>query len=72
MIDHNVMRLHIAVHDTFAVAKVEGFEEFENVEPDIEVVELGVQASEVGVVDILKDERGSLTLCSGRETKSVY
>ncbi len=56
MIDHNVMRLDVAVHNALAVAEVEGLEEFVDVEPHIEVVELGVQAAEIGIVDVLEDE----------------
>lgn len=62
MIDHNVMRLHISVHNTLAVAKVQRFEQLQNVEPHIEVVELGVQAPKVGVIDVLEDEGGRLAL----------
>lgn len=62
MVDHNVMRLHVSVHDALAVAEIKGLEQLENVESDINVVELGVQAPEVGIVDMLKDERRCLTL----------
>lgn len=62
MVDHNVMRLHVAVHDAFAVAVVEGLEQLKDVVADVDVVELGVQAAEVGVVDVLEDERGRLAL----------
>ena len=62
MIDHNVMRLDITVHDSLAVAEIEGLEELEDVESDINIVELGVQASEISVVDMLKDERRCLAL----------
>ena len=56
MIDHNVMRLHIAVHNALAVAEVEGLEELEDVVPHVDVVEFGVEAPEVGIVDVLEDE----------------
>lgn len=62
MIDHNVMRLHISVHDSLAVAEVESLEQLKDVVTNIDVVELGVQASEIGVVDMLEDERRGLTL----------
>lgn len=62
MIDHNIMRLHIAVHDSFAVAVVQSLEELKDVIPDVEVVELGVEAAEVGVVDVLEDQRRCLAL----------
>lgn len=63
MIDHNVMRFHVSVHDTLTVTEVQGLEQFQDVETHIQVVELRVQAPEVGVVDILEYERRSLTLC---------
>lgn len=56
------MRLHITVHDALAVAEIQRLEELGNVETNIEVVELGVQASEVGIVHELEDERGRLAL----------
>jgi len=62
MVDHNVMRLHIAVHDSLAMAVVEGLEQLKDVVADIEVVELWVETPEVCVVDVLEDERGRLTL----------
>ena len=62
MIDHNVMRLDITVHNSLAVTEIEGLQELEDVESDINIVELGVQASEIGVVDMLKDERRCLAL----------
>lgn len=62
MVDHNVMRLHIAVHDPLAVAVVQSLEELKDVVPDVEVVELGVEAAEVGIVDILEDQRRCLAL----------
>jgi hypothetical protein len=37
MIDHNVMRFHISVHDALAVTEIKRLEEFENVESDIDV-----------------------------------
>lgn len=62
MIDHNVMRLHVAVHDALAMAVVEGLEKLKDVVADVDVDELGVQGAEVGVVDVFEDERGRLAL----------
>jgi hypothetical protein len=63
------MRLDIAMHNSFAVAKVECLEELEDVESDINIVELGVQASEIGVVDVLENQRWSLTLRVANDIK---
>lgn len=62
MIDHNVVRFHISVHDALAVTEIKCLEELENIVSDIEVVELGVEAAEVGIVDIFKDQRRCLAL----------
>lgn len=65
MVDHNVMRLDVTVHDALAVAKVQGLEQLQDVEADIDVGEFGIQRPEIGVVDALKDERGRLALRQG-------
>lgn len=62
MVDHNVMRFHVAVHDALAVAVIQRFQELVDIVSHIDVVELGVEAAEVGVVDILEDERWCLAL----------
>lgn len=71
MIDHNVMRLHISVHDALAVTEIKRLEKLKNVKPHIEIGELGVEVAEVGVVDVLKDERGRLALCLRRRDVST-
>lgn len=62
MIDHNVVRFHIPVHNTLAVAKVKRFEELVDVVAHVIVAKLGIESAEVGVVDILEDQGRSLTL----------
>ena len=62
MIDHNVMRLDITVHDAFAVTVVQSLQQLEDVVPYVVVLELGVETPEVGVVDILEDQRGCFAL----------
>jgi hypothetical protein len=63
MIDHNVMRLHIAMHNALAVTEVERLEKFEDVVSHVQVVELGVEGAEIRVVDILEDEGRCFALC---------
>jgi hypothetical protein len=62
MIDHNVMRLDITVHDSFAVAEVQGLEQLEDVVSYVVILELGVQTPEISVVDILEDQRRCFAL----------
>lgn len=69
MVDHNVMRFDVSVHDSLAVAVVQSLEQLQDVESHVKVVELRVQASEVGVVDILENQRRRLAL-QGTRTHS--
>jgi len=62
MIDHNVVRLDITVHDTLAVTKVQGLQQLEDVVADIVICEAGVQSPEIRVVDSLENQAGSLAL----------
>lgn len=62
MVDHNVVRLDITVHDAFAVTVVQSLQQLEDVVPYVVVLELGVETPEVGVVDILEDQRGCFAL----------
>lgn len=54
VVDHNIVGLDIAMHDALAVAKVEGLEKLEDIVTDIKIVEFGVEAAEVCVVDVLE------------------
>jgi len=56
MVDHNVMRFHIAVHNAFTVTVIQRLEEFEDVVSDIDVVELRIETPEIRVVDIFEDQ----------------
>lgn len=62
MVDHDIVRLDIPVHDALAVAEVERLEQLVDVEAHVVVGELGVQAAEVGVVDGFEYQRGGLAL----------
>jgi hypothetical protein len=42
VIDHNVVRLDISVHDAFAVAEVQSLEKLKYVVPYVVVLEFGV------------------------------
>ncbi len=49
VIDHNVVRLHISVHDAFRVAVVESLEDFEHVVANVKIVETLVKLAEISV-----------------------
>jgi hypothetical protein len=72
MIDHDVVGLHISVHDTLAVTEVQCLEELVDVEADIIVREAGVQGTEIGVVDSFKDQAGSLALIIPNNVQQSY
>ena len=54
VINHDVVRLDIAMHDALAVAKVESLEQLEDIVADIKIVELGIETAEVCVIDMLE------------------
>jgi hypothetical protein len=62
VINHDIVRLDITVHDAFAVTVVQSLQQLEDVVPYVVVLELGVETPEVGVVDILEDQRGCFAL----------
>lgn len=62
VIYHDVVGLHISVHNAFAMAEVQGFQELKDVVPNIIIDESRVQGSEVGVVDVFEDQTRRLAL----------
>ena len=78
MVNHYVVRLDVSVHDAFTMAEVQCLsfhehissrysaqrylEQFVYVVSNIIVNEFGVEASEVGIVDIFRDQAGRFTL----------
>jgi hypothetical protein len=56
VINHDIVRLDISVHDPTRVTKVEGFEELVDIVAHVEIGEFGVESLEVGVVDVFKDD----------------
>lgn len=56
VINHNIMRLDIPMHDPLAMTKVQCLEQLIDVIPDVVVLEFGVQRAEIGVINVLEDE----------------
>lgn len=71
MVNHDIVRLNISVHDAFAVAEVESLassasrwtqssvthlQQLENVVAHVVILKLGVKASKVGIVDVFEDK----------------
>ena len=59
MVNHDIVRLHIPMHNAFRVAEVERFQHFEHVVADVEISECFVEGAEVLVtcVDELHNQR---------------
>lgn len=62
MINHDIMRLDIPMHDPPRVAEIERLEQLVDVVPDVVVGQARVEDFEVGVVDVLEDQGGGLAL----------
>ncbi|GIX61526.1 NAD-specific glutamate dehydrogenase [Babesia caballi] len=58
VVDHDVVRLHVAVHDAHAVRVVHCLEQLVHVVLDVRDQQRRVQRFEVAVVDVFKYERG--------------
>ena len=58
VVNHDVVRLHISVHNTLRVTEVKGLEDLVHVVSDIEISETLVKSSEVNItcVDVLHDQ----------------
>lgn len=58
MVNHDIMGLNIAMHNAARMAKVERFQQLEDVVADVKVGEFRIEYLEVVVVDVLEDEGG--------------
>ena len=76
MVDHDIMRFDVAMHDSPRMAEVERFEEFVDVVSYVVVGESRVENFKIGVVDIFEDDGGSFGLlyrnASVSRSYSVY
>lgn len=62
MVNHDIVGFDISMHDSFAMAKVQGLEQLVDVEANIIIDKTGVQGSEVCVVDVFEYQTGGLGL----------
>lgn len=72
MINHNIVGLDIAMHDTLAVAEVERLQQLEDIVADIIVGKAGVQSPEVGVIDSLEDQAGGFALVVADDVQQCH
>lgn len=72
MVYHDIMRFHIAMHDSLAMTKVQRLEELIDIEAHIIVGEARVQGSKVGVVDVFKDQTGRLALTIANDVQQSH
>jgi len=71
MVNHHVVRLNISVHDSISVTMVKSKEDFIDVIANICIRERGIENLEVGIVDVLKNEAGSLALRVSHNVKEA-
>lgn len=62
MVNHNVVRLHVAVHDALAVTEVQRLQQLVDVEANIVIGESGIKCAEIGIVHGFKDQTWGLAL----------
>lgn len=67
MVNHDIVRLHVAMHDAHTVTEVESLQELVQIEPNIIISQRLVQLLKVSIIDVLKYERWSARLFGGRK-----
>ena len=66
------MRLDISVHYAFGVTEVERFKQLVDVVADVVILELRIERSEIGVIDILEYQTGCLALAVSHYIEKSY
>ena len=58
VVNHNIVRLYISVHDSFAVTEIKSLENLIDVESDVKIVKTLIESPEVNItgVDVLHYE----------------
>lgn len=62
MVDHNVMRFDVSMHDTLTVAEIQRLEQFKDVVSHVVVDESRVECSKICVVHVLEYQTGCFAL----------
>jgi hypothetical protein len=62
MVNHDIVRLDISVHDAFTVAEVQRLEEFENIVSHIIVHKPRIQRPKISVIHVFENQARSLAL----------
>lgn len=62
MVDHNIVGLNIAMHDSLRVAEVKSLQDLKHVKSDIKISKTLVQGAEINIasVNVLHDQGGGL------------
>ena len=62
MIDHNIVRFHISMHNALAVTEIQRLQKFINVKTDIIIGKTRVQGAEVCVIHVFENQAWGLAL----------
>lgn len=62
MVNHDVVRLHVAVHDALAVAEVQRLQQLVDVEANIVIGEPRIECAEIGIIHGFEDQTRGLAL----------
>lgn len=62
VVNHDIVRLHIAMHDTLAVAEVQSLQQLVDVESNVVISEPRIKSAKIGVVHGLENQARSLAL----------
>lgn len=52
MVNHDIVRLDVPVHDALGMTEIERFEQFKDVVSDVVVGKFGIERFKLGVLDI--------------------
>lgn len=62
MVNHDIVGLHVAVHDAFAVTEVQRLKQLVDVEANVVVGEPRIECAEIGIIHGFEDQARGLAL----------